>query len=443
MRILIGLTEVSGYYARLKEGFEELGINSFFVSLQEHRFKYDESKHLPLIYRFSRYCVTERVQYIQQSSRIKVWFLTPMVIISRILLFLWALFNFDVFLMGGGSSFFRFCEFPILKLFNKKIIYTFHGTDSRPSYIDGFASYLDGFDHDKIEIEKGLLSDSIVDNYIKVARRNKRTVEKIEKYSDVIINAPSQAQFHSRPYIIGLVAGLPLKLKANVDYNEKDSESSSVRILHSPSHIEGKGTIKIREAISSLINKGHNVEYFEISGKPNAEVLEAIKRCDFVVDQLYSDSPMAGFASEAALDAKPAIVGGYYSNHIKDDLRPEWIPPSLYCHPDEIEKAIEQLIVDKEYRQQLGKKAQEFVIKNWNAKMVASRYLCLINDEFPREWLYNPKHNKYLNGMGMPEEKARNIIRSIVNKRGRSALMLNNNPELEQRFIDFAFQKSP
>ena len=40
-------------------------------------------------------------------------------------------------------------------------------------------------------------------------------------------------------------------------------------------------------------------------------ILAELARCDFVIDQLYSDYPLPGLATEAAWFGKPTVVGGY------------------------------------------------------------------------------------------------------------------------------------
>jgi glycosyltransferase involved in cell wall biosynthesis len=436
MKIFIGLAEVSGYYAALKKGFDALGIESIHVALQKHRFKYDDDKKLPLIYKFARYCVTERVNKIEIENRDNIiW--SGLVFISRFFLFFWALIKYDVFLLSCGSSFFKFKEFPILKFFGKKIIYTFHGTDSRPGYIDGFALDLSNVTGTDIE-------ESIVDQYINITHQTWKNVKTVEKYADVIIQNIPTSIFHKRHFIPFLIVGIPAYPNSGLIVNENlsnQAKNGTVRILHSPSHHLGKGTENIRNAIHSLINKGHQIEYIEISEKPNAEVLTEINRSDFIVDQLYSATPMAGFVTEAAILGKPAVVGGYYCKYINEDLGLEYIPPSHFCDPDEIESGIERLILDHEYRNELGEKARIFVRDKWNAKSVAMRYLNLINNTFPKEWLYDPNKLEYIYGGGMPKNKARIIIRSIIKTRGKNTLYLKDKPLLEQKFIDFAFGK--
>jgi len=147
---------------------------------------------------------------------------------------------------------------------------------------------------------------------------------------------------------------------------------------------------------------------------------------------------MAGFACEAAFSGKPALVGGYYSQFIKNDLETEWIPPSLYCLPENIEHAIEKLVIDKKFRIELGQRAQNFVRKKFSAKIVASKYLQLINDDYPKSWLYEPRRIRYLHGMGLPENKTKKIIKAIIEKYGPQALFLNDKPGLEEAFVKFA-----
>jgi hypothetical protein len=431
-RVFIGLTEVSGYYSRLKKGFDELGVPAEFYSLQPHRFQYAEEKYRG-IPAFARYCAVNRIKALDEKSFTRAFWLA-MVLLSRVLLFAWAALKFDVFLLGGGSSFFRLAELPVLRAMGKKIIYIFHGTDSRPAYIDGFCEGIPPFP--ALDTRSDWPDEKTLLAYRRIARRRKRDVERIEEHAHVIVNAPPCAQFHTRPFVVSLVVGLPFDLAgASVRHS---AGPGPVRILHCPSLPEAKGTREIREAIAALRRKGIAIDYVEVSNKTNATVLAEIERCDFVVDQVYSDTPMAAFAGEAAFYGKPAVVGGYYQELIKQDLKPEWIPPSLYCHPARIQEAIERMVLDRESRLRLGLKAKEFVERNWTAQQVAKRYLQMIEGDFPSEWLYEPRRNRYLHGIGMPEQRLRLLIRAMIKKFGRKALLLSHHPELEQRFVDFA-----
>jgi hypothetical protein len=63
-------------------------------------------------------------------------------------------------------------------------------------------------------------------------------------------------------------------------------------VLRNP-HPVLKGTASIRAMVERLSARGLAVELVTIEGRPNAEVMRAMRDSDLVVDQLYSDTPMA------------------------------------------------------------------------------------------------------------------------------------------------------
>ena len=221
------------------------------------------------------------------------------------------------------------------------------------------------------------------------------------------------------------------------DLNVKKLKQS-VRILHSPSHPSAKGTLYIKKAILNLQKKGHEIEFILVNGVSNLEVIEEIKKCDFIVDQIFSDTPLSGFAAEAAFYAKPAVVGGYGFEYLKSFIIPEMFPPSKICHPDKIEVAIESLIVDKNNRYFLGNAAHNFVLTKWNSIEVAKRYIRIIEDDIPEKWWLDPKEVIYIEGMGQSLKITKENLKNIINAYGISALQLSHNPKLEEAFLKFS-----
>jgi hypothetical protein len=217
-----------------------------------------------------------------------------------------------------------------------------------------------------------------------------------------------------------------------------DSDTTTVRILHSPSRPLSKGTPQIRQAIEHLRAKGLGIEYIEITGKPNHEVLAQLVRCDFVVDQLYSDLLLSGFATEAAFFGKPAVVGGYGLEAARRCYPDGEAPPSHICRPDDIETAIEKLVVDRAYRLQLGKDAQAFVRTQWSPVNVAQRYLQLIRGDVPAEWVCLPDDVSYLHGYGLPEQKVKQLVSDFIHQGGKACLQLADKPALERKFVEFS-----
>lgn len=440
MRVFLGLTEVSGYYSSLAKGFNELGIEALHVPLQGHRFKYADTRSLPLLGRMASFCVQRRVGTPRKRRLARALWLVP-VTLSRILLFLWAVTKFDVFILGGGSSFFRLAELPLLHVLGKRIVYVFHGTDARPAYIDGFFHELPPYSQ-SVDISAVPERPVIADAYIRASRARKRYVRMVEPWATAVVCVPSYAQFLTRPFYNFLAIGIPIRLDWVPELNQ-EAASGKVRILHAPSQRDAKGTLGIRKAVESLRLKGLPIDYTEISGRPNAEVLKQIARSDFVIDQLYSDTPMAGFATEAAYLGKPAVVGGYYAEVMKEDLPGESIPPSLFCLPEHIEAAIEKLTQDSLFRADLGRKAMGFVRGHWNARAVAARFLRLVEGSAPSEWRCESARLHYLGGAGLHETRVRQNIKAVVDRGGVSALQLDDKPQLRRRFLGFAQGETP
>jgi hypothetical protein len=270
-----------------------------------------------------------------------------------------------------------------------------------------------------------------VDDCIAWARTSKARVRLLDRYADHIVENPASAQFHERPCINGLALGLPMRLHEPPAAKHAATAEGPIRILHSPSHPEAKGTPHIVAAVERLKARGHRIELVLITGRPNREVLQELAQCEFVVDQLYSDSPMAGFAAEAATFAKPAIVAGYAGDVIRRYLPAEALPPTLYCTPDEVESAIERFVTNPDVRKEFGRRAQSFVRNRWAARAVAERYLRLLDrDGPPSEWCFDPAGITYIYGSGLPAARVHALIRAVIERGGEESLAVSDKPVL-------------
>ena len=446
MRVFLGLAEVSGFYSNLKKGFDAIGVEAELVTLTRHRFGYEDPNRSVWI-RFAQAAVAGRLRHRDASMPVRLYW-SAWAGLTRALLLAWALLRFDVFVFCCSTSFFRFRELPLLKLAGKKIIYNFHGTDGRCGFMDGFAEDMfmpaalregTGYigplrDSDSEEVKACKL-----DAYAAITALRKANVDRIDRYADVVINSPSHGQHHTRPFVQRLIVGMPyMPDRALLAQQPTRLAGGAVTILHSPSYPEGKGSPGIRAAVAAVQAKGHKIRFIEITGRPNREVLELISQCDFVIDQLYSDMAMVGFATEAAFFGKPAIVGGYYAAHQASDIAEEWIPPTLFCVPEDIEAAIEKLVVDTEFRENLGARAREFVETRWLASRSAERILALARGDFPRDWLYDPAHCDYIHGMGMSSQNVQRVVRGMLERHGMPAFRLSDKPGMEKLIQQFA-----
>jgi glycosyltransferase involved in cell wall biosynthesis len=426
MRILLGLTEVSGHYGSLKQGFRELGVQATFWNLSGHPFAYGNEDN-PLLVRWIRRIAARQKRATHSGA--KIWLALVQVVLRSVLL-LWALWKFDVFIFGFNTSFMRHYDLPLLKLLGKRIVYQFHGSDSRPPYLDGSICPPNA----KFDVEE----------CIKATRAKKRTLQTIGRNADVIIDNPTGGHFHERPFVIWLYVGLtsPASYEAKVicEGGSLDESGSPVRILHCPSNPVAKGTDHIERIINRLKAKGHAIEFVKITGRPNEEVLRELGQCDFVVDQAYSDYAMPGLATEAAWFGKPLVIGGYASELWQEIMAQEDRPPSLYCHPERMEAEIERLIADKAHRKATGIRVRQFVETHWRPREAARRYLQLLEGQAPDQWWFDPGQVNYLQGCCAPETWIRDMVRQMVESAGSQALMVSDKPELERRLCEFGRQ---
>jgi glycosyltransferase involved in cell wall biosynthesis len=430
-RVFLGVLEICGYYATLQQSLNQLGIPASFVNFVENQFQYQKKENHPKVILFL-------VRLIRKSFTLRTAPESPLLLkiswfalefFSRIVVFFWAIFNFNVFIFGFTSSMLWLTELPILKILGKRIIFVFNGSDSRPAYLSGLYYSPD--------------LNSAAKTCIKTALWQKRIIRWIERFADVIINHPPSSHFHEKKFIAWLNVGIPAltetELSTGTIQPPIDSTNSiTVRIVHAPSRPEQKGTSIIREIIEKIRGEGHfNIEFIEMIGRKNQEVLTELSRCDFVIDELYSDTPMASLAAEAAFFGKPSVVGGYI-NSADLGVNARIIPPSEFVHPKDTEKAIRKLISDRPYREDLGKKAQEFVKNSWASQKIAERFLLLIEGTIPEEWFYSPQNINYLYGWGLPEEKIQPLIKTVIQLGGKSALQLSDKPILENKLVKFS-----
>jgi hypothetical protein len=418
-RVFLGLTEVCGYYSNLRQGFSELGIRSQFVALEEHPFQYGDQPTNRIV-RWAQRSTRRRLIARTLPARL-CWGAVDLA--ARVLLFSWAIVSFDVFVFGFGGTFFRNLELPLLKLTGKRVVCVFHGSDERPPYLSGYVMRDSG----------GPSTDAA----IAMTGAMKDRIRRIERYADVVVSHTLSAHLHERPIVPFLSLGIGYPM-ASVPRGEIHSSNGRVRILHAPSRPDAKGTPKIRAAVASLKAKGHPIELVEIVNRPNAEVLQELAKCDMIVDEVWSDTPMAGFAAEAACYGKPAVVGGYGWDLLREMVPPERFPPSHICHPDGLEAAIERLVVDADYRHELGERARRFVESRWTCRKVAEAYLELIDGHGLEQSLRDPKGRLYLQGCGMDEQRVRQTVRAFIERGGRTALQIGDRPDWEDAFVRFA-----
>jgi hypothetical protein len=422
----MGLVEVAGYYSALSRAMKPLGVETMLLTVEAHPFAYCEES-APAIVRLKRRMLQWSLSQQGGGARRQLLRLSNRAV--DLMLLAWAAARFDMFVFGFGSSFTGRpgIEYPLLRRLGKRVVCVFHGSDARPPYIDGAV----------MAPARGATPADCV----RFAQRVKAHVSAVDRHADVVVENPLSSHFHERRCVNWFAVGVPVTPPAT-PHASRPRTDGVVRILHSPSHPEAKGSARIRAAVDALKARGLPLELVEITGRPNQEVLREIARCDFVVDQLFSDTPMATFAAEAAWFGKAAVVGGYGADEFARSIPRQFMPPSEYCRPEEVERAIERLATDAGYRAALGARAEAFVRRRWAPGRVARRFLRVLEGRIPEGWHFDPSAVRYTHGIGFPEARARELIREVIRIGGAAALCVADKPELERRLLDFAGKPS-
>lgn len=423
-KVFIGLIDIASYYSSLKRGFDDIGVQSVFVALESNKFSREstlESKYLTLrmVYYVIDICSKKSENHILKKCYLLILF--PAL---KAILLLWAAIRFDVFIFGFGQTFFNYKELPFLRALGKKVFHVFNGSDSRPPYLSG--KYI----HPDYKIN--------IASCFEQSKKKKITVHSIENNSDICINHPPQAHFHEKKFINYCFIGFPCQLEDIPNEQSITSSLNVVRIVHAPTAPGPKGTLDIRELISRLVGEGLNINYIELINKPNKEVIDELKICDFVIDELYSDIPLAGLATEAAFFGKPAVVAGYAQDEIREYASKAGIPMELYVKPEDIELTVRKLITDAKWREECGRIAKSFVCAHWNPAQVAGRFLRLIRGDIPAEWWHDPQSIQYEFGWGVSEDQAKKFLMRYIQFTGTDGLLLSDKPKLQSRILEFS-----
>jgi glycosyltransferase involved in cell wall biosynthesis len=418
-RIFLGLQEIADYYAPLQRGLEELGYDAVLVTFGHHPFYGTVSGgRVPAVARVAMAAAEREARSVGRPRPLRTWWWFAARAL-RLPVLAWAIATRDTFVFGFGYSFVANMELPLLKLLRKRVVYIFHGSDARPPYLNGAVTRPDAWEKP--------------DALVRSTRRTKRRVRRIGRWADVVVDNPLSAHFHERPIVSFLAIGTPRVASRSGPREHRDV----IRVLHSPSRREAKGSDEIHATVERLRSRGLPLELVELSGVPHERVLEALEDVDIVVDQLYADVALAGFAGEAAAAGLPVVVGGYGRTEIEEALCGRPFPPVLFCHPDDLANVLERLATDAELRRDLGQSARRYVESELQPRVVAQRLVDAIDGRRP-EWNFDPHRIRYVHGCGLTESTTRALVRATVEHAGPSALCVGDKPALEARLVEFA-----
>jgi hypothetical protein len=409
MRVFIGFSEVAGYYTSLCEGLEGLGHKVVFFSFGRNPYNYK----IETTVSFAQAFIWKTEQVIKKRRHLVTRKAAYMFhVLARSIVIMPSMMRSDLILLNYCGTLCFYIDIAILKLLGKKIVYIFHGTDARPPCINGKFIY----------------------PYYNLARLRKMTLEKhiririIECLSSARIVQPSCAQMFRRPILNYNLIGNPWPASPSTNQTTTRGANTIFTIVHAPSNPQNKGTVKITNAVNSLHKKGYDIRYVLIENRPNEEVRKMLEKADLLVDELWSDTRIAGLAAEAASLGVPTLVGSYYTQ-IQWDIDSDGTDPLVFvADPDNIELHIESCIIDKQKLVSVS----ENLLKQRNKHFpisFAMRFLEAVSSNknvgYNQRWLYNTNLCSYLFGWGAPSNHVTKVITEYVQKYGVRSLHCN------------------
>lgn len=431
LRILIGPIDTASFPSRLGRSLAERGCRCWVLNSSAHRYHASTDRLgaakpvAPSAFRILRWLEDRGLPGLLIGAPLK-----PLLMLG---IFLWSLLAIDVVIFVSGRSLFRgYWDLWCYRLLKKRVIRVFLGSDSRPKYLSGPNDAV--VDPTTAQSASRRLAASV--------RRQQKRIARMSDWSDVVVENPLCGHFQTKPFVSWFCVGFPhdpgffRQDSSATDGHAEQTEKRRFKVLHCPSNPRIKGTDRVDAVMKKLQNEGMELDYVRITGMPHHVVLQHLQTCDFVIDELYSDTPMAGFASEAAAYGRPILVGGYGWNAIRRSVPAEFIPPNLCISPDDFEDVLPDLIRDEQRRKQAGEQALEFMNGCWHYSAVADRFLRIISGDIPEDWWVSPETIDYWQGLGSPRSHREEVLDSYLKHEGLAALQVSPNSRFHARMSE-------
>lgn len=270
--------------------------------------------------------------------------------------FVSGLSRYDIFHFYFAKSLLPFnLDLPLLKLFRKKIVMTYCGSDVRLYEVERarnpYASMLP-------TAQFGPRAD----------RRKKIKMRWQNLWVDRF-TAVRNLYAHATRVIPSRKVERDIQVNTTVDiaaYEPKEYRTNKVPlIVHAPSSPVFKGTEYIEEAIEALRGEGHKFEYRRLHGVPNQEAHRIYREeADIIIDQILGGG-FGTLATEAMYYGKPVCC------YLIDEVL-EWYPdcPIVNCNVGNLREKLVWLIEHPEERIRLGVAGRRFAEKHFSREKV-------------------------------------------------------------------------
>lgn len=292
---------------------------------------------------------------------------------QKMLLFFKILFKYDIWHLNCMEAFFFYpLNLLILKLFGKKIVLTFRGSDVR-AHLDFLPDSISQKSKDWPVYYQKMQKL----NHSFAGFRRKIRMKIFIWFADkVAMTGPFLASSVNRyDKIIPYARDLDFILKLKTITHKKNAKK--IIILHAPTVPEVKGSAYIEKTLKKICRKYPQVEFQIPMNLPNDELLRQMAQADIIIDQLLVGW-YGGQAVEAMALGKPVIsyIHQPYLNLVDFAHEIPIINSSIWA----LEKDLEILIENQKLRQRLGKEGIAFAKKYHRPEKIADQYLKLYFD---------------------------------------------------------------
>jgi glycosyltransferase involved in cell wall biosynthesis len=297
-----------------------------------------------LAYSFDRYSSPSIFDYYMPR-----FFPHPLRILMPYMVFLWVAWKFEIFHFYFNvegylcPTWFKYFEYPLLKLLGKKLVVASYGSDvQRSSVIRGKYKY---------SIEKFMPKEKAERSILRNILFTSRWADFIFTGGDCFVFVPAY------DFCADLLA---IDLNRLIPNYPTPNNPNAIKICHATGHRHLKGTEYIISVCEELKQEGYDIELVLVEGLKNNVALEIYKQADIVVDQLLIGA-YGMFAIEAMALGKPVLA------HLNEDVIQMNVGmkecPIVNTSPDNLKENLRMLIENPELRAELGHRSRVYVEK--------------------------------------------------------------------------------
>lgn len=338
MRILHAPSSVGGQAWGLSRAERRLGHLSDNVVFRSNKFGYKSDINLHL----------ENKNFFTRQIKVLIFFLK-------------SLFRYQVFHFYYANSLLPGnLDLPILKLFRKKIFFTFQGSDIRSKEAKLYKN-------NRVYVFKNRYSCDVISD-----KKKSKKINFINKYAnktfvlnpDLLLDSPSSKML---PY-----SSVDLN-KLIPSGNEKNfSLGKEFIIVHAPTNRKFKGTKYIIKAVNKLKKDGYKVRLNILEGLSHEKAIAAFREADIAIDQLLIGW-YGGFSIEMMALGKPVIC---YLDQRLYNFAPYYKKiPIINANKKTLFSVLRKILDHPEKIEKIGRESRRFVEEIHNSQNIAKEMI--------------------------------------------------------------------